>query len=56
MAGMARAMGATLTGGAKIAWQKLKFLFLQLRETLFCAPYKHKLSSCINTARLYLMY
>jgi len=24
MAGMARAMGATLTGGAKIAWEKLK--------------------------------
>jgi len=24
MAGMARAMGATLTGGAKNAWQKLK--------------------------------
>jgi len=27
MAGMARAMGATLTGGAKIAWQKLKYFF-----------------------------
>jgi len=26
MAGMARAMGVTLTGGAKIAWQKLKSL------------------------------
>jgi len=26
MAGMTRAMGATLTGGAKIAWQKLKSL------------------------------
>jgi len=27
MAGMARAMGATLTGAQKIAWQKLKILF-----------------------------
>jgi len=27
MAGMARAMGATLKGGAKMAWQKLKSLF-----------------------------
>jgi len=27
MAGVARAMGATLNGGAKIAWQKLKSLF-----------------------------
>jgi len=27
MAGMARAMGVTLTGGANIAWQNLKSLF-----------------------------
>jgi len=27
MAGIARAMSATLTGGAKMAWQKLKYLF-----------------------------
>jgi len=29
MAGMAHAMGATLTGGAKTAWQNLN-LYLQL--------------------------
>jgi len=27
MAGMARAMGATLMGAQKLAWQKIKFLF-----------------------------
>jgi len=27
MAGMARAMGATLTGAQKFAWQNLKCLF-----------------------------
>jgi len=51
MAGMARAMGATLTGGAKIAWQNSKS-FLQFLEPVFCAPCIHKLQSCINTAPL----
>jgi len=36
MAGMARAMGATLTGGAKIAWQKSKSLFTESRTYILC--------------------
>jgi len=53
MAGMARAMGATLTGGAKMAWQKLKYLaYLLFLELLFCAPCIHTLQSCVNTAPL----
>jgi len=51
MAGMARAMGSTLTGVANMAWQKLKF-YLQFLEPLFCAPCIHTLQSCINTAPL----
>jgi len=31
--------------GAKIAWEKLKFIFLQFLEPLFCVPYNHKLQS-----------
>jgi len=34
MAGMARAMGATLTGGAKIACQKLKSLCIVSRTSI----------------------
>ena len=37
MAGMARAMGATLIWAQKLAWQKIKF-FLQFLERLYFAP------------------
>jgi len=49
MAGMAHAMGATLTGGAKTGWRNWN-LYLQFLEPLFCAPCIHKLQNCINTA------
>jgi len=62
MAGMARAMGATLRGvqkslgknslGKKKKNRLAKKILLQFLEHLFCAQYNHKLQSCINTARL----
>jgi len=55
MAGMARAMGATLTGVQKLLGKNNKF-HLQFLEPLFCAPYNHKLQSCIETVCPYLMY
>jgi len=36
MAGMACAMGATLMGGAKTAWQKLKSLFTVSLTSILC--------------------
>jgi len=51
MAGMARAMGATLTGAQKLLGKNLN-ISLQFLEPLFCAPYIHKLQSCSNTAPL----
>jgi len=50
MAGMARAMGATLTGAQQLLGKKLKF-YLQFLEPLFSALYNLKLESCINTVR-----
>ena len=41
--------GRHFDGSAKIAGQELK-CYLQFLEPLFCAPYIHKLQSCINTA------
>jgi len=38
MAGMARAMGATSTEDAKLAWQKLKHFMYSFLKPLFCAP------------------
>jgi len=54
MAGMARAMGATLKGAQKLVDKNLNF-YLQFLETLFCVPYNQKLQNCINTALPYLM-
>jgi len=51
MAGMARAIGATSREA-----QKMLFFPLQYFERLFCARFNHKLQSCINSARPYLMY
>jgi len=51
MAGMALAMGATLTGAHKLLGKNLN-LSLQFLEPLFCAPHIHKLQSCIDTVFL----
>ena len=48
MAGMARAMGAT--GAQKLLGKNLN-VSLQFLQSLFCAPYIHKLQSCSNTLR-----
>jgi len=52
MAGMARAMGATLTGAQKMLG-KIKILFYFF---IFCYFVPHATINCINTARQYLMY
>jgi len=51
MAGMARVMGATLTGVQNCSG-KIKICDLQFFESLFFAPYNHLLQSCINAAPL----
>jgi len=56
MAGMARAMGTTLTGAQKLLGKNYKFYLQFLEPLYFCTPYNHKLQSCINTVRPYLMY
>jgi len=43
MAGMARAMGATLSGVQKCLAQ-IKICDLQFLQPLFCAPYKQSLT------------
>jgi len=54
MAGIALAMDAVLTGAQKLLDKNYNFC-LQSLETLFCAPYNHKLQNSINTALPYIM-